>query len=225
MIKHLTAAIAATTLMAGAAHATPISFADEADTNGERGVPDGTVLNIGGLNISFLAGTLAGDGRIELNSFSAYLDSSSNGLPGGLGVCRVLDSDNQCDPSGDDSTDGDNGINEAVSLFFEDGPINIFGLSFRDGNHNQINDSSGLIDYAIFFDDGTNTGLVTSTFADLVALASAGLRDVLAINLGFNNTEFYLESLSDVPIPGALPLLISGLAGLGFASRKKKKAA
>jgi len=27
-----------------------------------------------------------------------------------------------------------------------------------------------------------------------------------------------------IPVPGALPLLISGLAGLGFAARRKKAA-
>ena len=29
---------------------------------------------------------------------------------------------------------------------------------------------------------------------------------------------------SSVPVPGALPLLFSGLAGLGFASRRQKRA-
>ena len=146
-------------------------------------------------------------------------------LIGGLGVCRVLDQNAQCADSGDDSIDGENGIAEAVNILFSNGPINIFGLSFRDGNHNQINDSLGLLQYTIGFGNGTNTGLITSTFADLVALAAGGIADVSFINLGYNNTDFYLESISDVPLPGALPLLISGIAGLGFASRKKKKAA
>ncbi|WDI30221.1 hypothetical protein PUV54_09635 [Hyphococcus flavus] len=40
-------------------------------------------------------------------------------------------------------------------------------------------------------------------------------------NAGFTIAQF---EVSNVPIPGALPLLLSGLAGLGFAARRKKSA-
>ena len=51
-------------------------------------------------------------------------------------------------------------------------------------------------------------------------LCVPGLKDVcsdIKITVG--------DGPSDVPVPAALPLLISGLAGLGFASRRKKKKA
>lgn len=38
---------------------------------------------------------------------------------------------------------------------------------------------------------------------------------------GFTIAQF---EVSDVPIPGAIPLLLSGLAGLGFAARRRKAA-
>ncbi len=43
----------------------------------------------------------------------------------------------------------------------------------------------------------------------------------ITVGAGFAIAKF---EVSEVPIPGALPLLLSGLAGLGFASRRKKKA-
>ena len=58
-------------------------------------------------------------------------------------------------------------------------------------------------------------------------MAAMGIQDAIGLQLAYVNTDFYLEAMeiSDVPIPAALPLLLSGLAGLGFASRRKKKAA
>ena len=221
MKKLILAAAFAAGLAIAPANATVIDFANEADTNGERGLANPGNITINGVALEISGGSF--DGPFF---FNPYLDASSNGLPGGLGVCRALVAGpgSECADSGDDSIDGEGGIAELVSISFVDGPTNITGLSFRDGDHNLINDSDGLVQYQIF---GPNVdSIATDTFANLVALAASGLEGVSSIAFGFVDTDFYVESItvSDVPIPGALPLLISGLAGLGFVSKKKRKA-
>ena len=77
-------------------------------------------------------------------------------------------------------------------------------------------------------------GAMAVTFTEFLAngvLGSGG--EVLALvgttfeffalsdNAGYSIEQF---TVSDVPVPAALPLLISGLAGLGFASRRRKTA-
>jgi len=231
MLKHITAALAATALITGAAQAETISFADYASGN-EGGVANGTTLNFGGVDITFRGGhSLQADGNSFTPDYFAYFDDVSGGMPAGVGVCRALDGaagtmgpGADCADSGDDSIDGDDGLNELLVLNFAE-PFDLNGLSFRDGLHNSINDSMGLIRVSIFDTMGQVLN-DTLTFAELVSRAASGeFSNVIAIALGYKNTEFYLESISQVPVPAALPLLLSGLAGLGFASRQKKKAA
>lgn len=196
------AAAIAASFVSVSAQASIIDFVAEAAGN-ERGVASGTQVTING-NV------------ITLNSnFSPYFDDLSAGRPAGLGVCRVLDAGAQCDPSDDDSIDGEGGIAEYVEVVF-DSPFSINGLSFYDSDHVSIDDSAGQL---------LINGMLT-TFADAVAAAANGdFAGLESIRFTYVNTDFYIGSISDVPIPGAIPLLLSGLAGLGFAGRKKKKTA
>jgi len=222
MIKHLTAALAAAALMTGAASAKPISFADFAAGN-EGGIANLSSIDFGdGFVIEFQSGAT------NQFDFFPYFDDVAGGKPGGLGVCRELTGaagngapGAECLDSSDDNVDGDGGIQEFIELMFTDKSYDLIGISFRDGDHNLINDSLGLIDW---FVDGS--GIQQTSIADFVALVVAGaFSDVSSIGWRFVNQDFYIESISDVPIPAALPLLLSGIAGLGFASRRKKKAA
>ncbi|MGF1543284.1 MAG: VPLPA-CTERM sorting domain-containing protein [Parvularculaceae bacterium] len=56
--------------------------------------------------------------------------------------------------------------------------------------------------------DGVNPYTATGTVFEFIALTVGG---------GFSIEEFEV-----VPVPGALPLLLSGIAGLGFAARRRK---
>ena len=206
MKKFLTfaAATCAASFISVSAHATTVDFVEEAAGN-ERGVESGAILDIGGISI-------------QLNSnFNPYFDDVlPSGAPGGLGVCQVLDG-NECDPSDDDNIT----VGEYVELVFLDGALDLTSLSFNDGDHNSL-DADNVSQVSIIINDGAAMIL---TFADAVQMAAAGtFEGVSSIRFDFVDTDFYIDSLSSVPIPGAIPLLLSGIAGLGFASRKKKKA-
>lgn len=199
-------------LIAAPASAATVDFVGFAASN-EKGIASGDQLVIDGETITFTS------------NFKPYFDDLSSGKPGGLGVCRELAGmavrDAACANAGDDSIDGDNMIAEYVELSFDDGPFSLRGLSFTDGSHNDLNSNNANLVGLIV----NNVDLGAFTFAAAVVAASNGFfGDVNTIRFTYINQEFYLNSISDVPIPGAIPLLLSGLAGLGFASRKQKKA-
>ncbi len=66
--------------------------------------------------------------------------------------------------------------------------------------------------------------IIDITNIDMLPVLGTGARFLLtALDQGSGFVVAQL-TVADVPIPGAIPLLLSGLAGLGFASRKQKKA-
>jgi len=213
------AAIAAAGMMSAPANAGVVDFAAYAVGN-EHGVASGTSVTIDGVSMTFYAG------EPYVNSdYYAYFDDYSSGRPAGLGTCRAIDINDQCVDAGDDSIDGDLGINEYVAIVFDDGPMDVTDLSFRDGEHFSLNDDDvGQLTWYIIDSLTTVLDSGVATFADVIAMAMSGYFDnIEGIAFSFVDTEFYVSAMNVVPIPGALPLLLSGLAGLGFASRRKKK--
>ncbi len=220
-------AFAAASLAAGslsmAAHAAPVDFVSFAAGN-EHGIVSGTV---GTSNV-----TINGVDMTLLSNFNPYFDDvdAVSRKPGGLGVCRNLATlgvkPNQCNPGSDDSIDGDGGTAEYIKILFTNGPVDIRHLSFNNGQHNSLNtDNVAQVTYMVLNAAGVATFTATTSFANLVALASGGaFLNVAGLGFQFAGTEFYVDTVSDVPLPAALPLLLSGLAGLGFAARRKKAA-
>ena len=205
----LTAAAGFAALGMSAASAATLDVAQYADDTGERNVGGAEILNIGGVNVQLVA-----------NVGFAYLDSSGAEGPAGLGVCSMNNPQvgQECPVPSDDNVS----IREAVTVNFVDGAFDIRSLSFRNAVHQDLN--GGATTLLI----GLNGGpLVRYSFADAVAAAIAGeFVGANSITFAFdtdgNGEQFYVGAISDIPVPGALPLLLSGLAGLGFASRRRK---
>lgn len=212
------------------ASAAVINFAEEAKpaNGGERGLENGEIFtSSNGLSIRLTSGGVSTDGSNKVPA--PYLDDVAGGKPAGLGVCTLESGPgSECERSDEDNVTGDQ--SEFIELgFLDDSGERMFsldGISFRDADHDDISDSSDLLQISV------NGGpLITLSFAEVVAAAAAGayvnaetLRFV-AISLANGGREFYINTVSNVPIPGALPLLLSGLAGLGFASRRRKQTA
>lgn len=197
--------------MIGAAHAVYLDFVAEAAGN-ERGVADGTTINFGGLDVTFTS--------LSAGAFYAYFDDLDQGKPAGLGVCETLvgGPGTPCAVSSDDNIRA----GDAVTLTFGT-TVNVSNFSFTDEDHNDLNfnDTNTLL---IAINDPMN--FVQYTFAEAVALFVAG---VDLIRFAFDDTgqtgrQFYVNGFeaAAVPLPAAAPLMVAGLAGFGFAMRRKK---
>jgi len=215
-MKKLIIAAAAALAATSGANAALLDFVAEAAGN-ERGVADGTTINFGGIDVTFSA----------TNGF-AYFDDVSSG-PGGLGVCTTLATrtlgdgtmvPNQCVPSSDDSISSDPDGDEAVELSFADA-VTLSDHTFNDFAHNDIssrNDLTLLINV-------NGAGFTQFTFAQAAALVIAGVNTIeYAIDTSATGIGYYLSSVQAVPLPAAAPFLLTGLAGLSFASRRKRRA-
>lgn len=208
------------TAFAPNAHAIVVDFAQYAETNGEASVgemgkassytnplPVDTDYNpISGLLLSATGGV-------------PYLDSFSGGERGGLGVCETTNSDAQCTPSSDDNiTSG-----ETVTIGLQGGGLFDFTITeFRDGDHNLILMSS-MQTLLVGINGG---GLMASTFGDEYDEVYQGITSITFGYGGSNANQFYLSAadITPVPEPGTQALFGLGLAGLGFARRKKTSA-
>ena len=213
MKKFILTAIAASamSLTSMSANALVLDFVAEAAGN-ERGIANGsTITNFQGtgVDVTFTAG--------DDSSYHPYFDDLSGGKPAGLGVCKELFNSGACNPSSDDNVS----VNESIALAFGGEQFAIRDITFYDADHNALgvmgNDGQVMVDIG--------AGFMMTTFSQIIADANNGLlAGVTSIAFRFADTQFYIGAISDVPIPGAIPLLLSGIAGLGFASRRKKAA-
>ena len=196
------AALAALALSATSAHAAFIDFVADAAAN-PGGFPNGTTKTFGIIDVTITA-----------NPNSPFLDDLFSSRPGGLGTCvTIVGNSGFCDPRIAGNSDNI-GAGESVSLDFGQ-KVDIWNLSFNNSNHFSLNNS-------------TRTLLVNGvewTFQNLFTAFLSGLSVLTLAYGGSNATEFYVSSLTAVPLPAAAPLLISGIAGLAFAARRKRKAA
>jgi len=200
--RHMLAAAAVSLGAATAAPAATLDFMAEANGN-ERGVTDGTVLTLDGLDVTFTS------------SDFAYFDSGD----AGLGVCKVLTASDQCNPSSDDNvTEG-----ESVTIAF-DAAQDLSGFAFRDANHHPLASTETLR-------FGVNGGALSQvTFADMGGLT---FKNVLSATFAYDDgggdaNQFYVQGVTAtaaVPLPATLPMIAAGLGALGLVGRRRRRAA
>jgi len=215
-------------LLGASANAATFDFVAMADNpgdanyQGEKGFTsfsatvDGITVTATGTDTGDFLTYLADPGSYAggLNNEFAYLDKNT----AGLGVCTVLTTNDQCNPSSDDNATAD----EVLILDFGT-EVTISDLFFRDANHNAINFGSGE-DFSLFI-DGVFAGiyqygspLVASFTGTQFAFSADDFNDGRFVADG---DEFYISNVSAVPVPAAVWLLGSALGGLGFMRRRK----
>lgn len=168
-----------------------------------------------------------------------YLDAPDGDGPAGLGVCSWPQTGpKQCNFRTDDNVgyalDVSSNPLETLNLAF-DAEITITSLVFRNRDHGLLNTQEILIGIGSLTAYTTSaSGVVNPIDLILAAGDVLSFTHALADDLAKTRArDFYLASLSyelggnannPVPVPAALPLFASGVAGLGYLARKRRKA-
>ncbi len=123
---------------------------------------------------------------------------------------------------------GDNNERGFVTAFFQGGGSQVFTFDVIGENAAVIDGGFGAI--------VTNCGATTDSGSGCFRFSNNPLSSSLITSLVFtaaniptasNNSDYILAGLefSEVPVPGAIALMLTGLAGLGAAKRRNRKAA
>lgn len=246
MNKLFVSAIAAAGLIVAPASAAPIVFKG----NGQNATPDsfvqdcGTVgvdyctsaddeasgltyTNVQGLTFTVFGFEDGGDVNADERDYATVIQDISP-TNSGLGVYA----------SDESRTGADDQVQSRVgeSLLFDfsasgPNPVAISAIEFNSGSDANCQPNPGQEGPCGFFDlyiDGVltaaNTGLAAVNFLATTFVGTTF--EFVARADDFDNSGFVIAQFDvrEVPIPGALPLLLSGIAGLGFAARRKKAA-
>ncbi len=177
------------------------------------------------LQVRAYAGGAVNDDEVEdLGDFTRLIQDI-NPSDSGLGAW----SENN---GSDDQTQFDAG--ESIEFIF-DRMVQVTNVEFNAGGDTDCTNTAGgggegpCGAFILQIFDDVNA-LVLSTVIDVtnineLGVLGTGMRFVLtAVTQGGGFTIAQL-TVNEVPVPAALPLLLSGLAGLGFASRRRKNAA
>ena len=171
-----------------------------------------------GFDINNIEQTVAGGGASIAEVIQDIRPANS-----GLGVF----SNGENRKGGDDQVQLKANGGESLRFDFSDNPIPVIlsNIEFNSGADQDCSDGGeggcGFVDLYI---DGLFE--VSIDINNVNVLAGGYVGRVFEFVATSANNGFAIGSLKvqEVPIPGALPLLLSGIAGLGFAARRKKTA-
>ena len=143
-------------------------------------------------------GEVGADDQIQVRSGeSIRFTATDSAVPGGVATLIAVDFNNGVDTDCADSS--------------AEGPC---------GNFTLLVDGVAVLENVPALDDMMLAGFAGTVF-EFIAVGVPGQGDTE--NSGFTIGTLTFDQDLSVPVPAALPLLLSGVAGLGFASRRRRK--
>ena len=200
---------AAFVVAASSAQATVLDFASDAQGN-EQGYS--TLSYSSWFNVDIKGHSVAGDAY-------AYMDSGY----GGLGVCKNLNSADQCNPGNDDNTT----VGEWLTFVFDTDVFikNLWVNNYHDDDKSLTGDSITITNGGPSFNvAGKNSEKPAGSYTSASSIGSYYVSAGTAFTMAYFDEEFYVTAMEVVGVPetGSLVLFMLGLVGLGAARRRSQ---
>ena len=224
-LRYLAAAVVAAGLMAAPAHAGTV-FMFKAGGAIPYDVPTSNIAYDCGTVGSDLCTDVDADGfTYSKDGYTVTATAYANGLATQLIQDVLPDNSSLAALSEMDATQDQTQLDSMEALeFIFNTAVNLTNIEFNSGDDNDCsgpNTEGPCGNFDLYIDDAFVATIAAVDLLTDVYYGTKFLFVAATAGAGFTIAQF---EISEVPLPGAIPLLLSGLAGLGFASRKKKAA-
>jgi hypothetical protein len=224
MTRFLSAAIASLAL-AGTAHAAPITLDFNSLSAGDLAGTQFSGVTISGARNGAPAMSPNAAMIFDTNNFTGS-DSDLQGPfdnPTTAPVEALLPGNVLIVSEDDDASDPDDAARGGVLTFVFDQLVTILSINAFDINSNE-SITFDFYDVNDMLITSISNGMTTTDDNEFLTFdfGITGVRRFVASLSGSGAIDDLMFEVEEVPVPSALPLLLSGLAGLGFASRPRK---